>query len=136
MLDSQVPEVSHPPERRAVVADSAELAGSVGKHLACPRCHASVTVREHDIRCVRIWVRLHGHDPGMDIFFRREGPLLDVAAAQLGHQATLRRVRFKGPAADAHSARVRVPRSHDPAPAVPVPRSSVSLDRLASRDAW
>jgi hypothetical protein len=37
MLDSQVPGVSHPSERRAVVADSAELAGSVGKHLACPR---------------------------------------------------------------------------------------------------
>jgi hypothetical protein len=35
--------------------------------------------------------------PGMDIFFWREGPLLDVAAAQLGHQATLRHVRFKAP---------------------------------------
>jgi SAM-dependent methyltransferase len=35
--------------------------------------------------------------PGMDIFFWREGPLLDVAAAQLGHQVTLRRVRFKAP---------------------------------------
>lgn len=53
MQDSQVPGVSHPSERRAVVADSAELASSVEKYLACPRCHASVTVCEHDIRCAQ-----------------------------------------------------------------------------------
>ena len=74
--------------------------------------------------------------PGMDIFFWREGPLFDVAAAQLGHQATLRRVRFKAPLLTPIPPVFACPRSQDPAPAVPVPRSSVSLDGLASRDAW
>jgi len=36
--------------------------------------------------------------PGMDIFFWREGPLLNVAAAHLGRSTKLRRVRFRAPA--------------------------------------
>jgi SAM-dependent methyltransferase len=36
--------------------------------------------------------------PGMDIFFWRTHPLLNVAAAHLGRAATLRRVRFQAPA--------------------------------------
>ena len=36
--------------------------------------------------------------PGMDIFFWRERPLVDVAAAHLGRTTTLRRVRFRAPA--------------------------------------
>ena len=36
--------------------------------------------------------------PSMDIFFWRERPLMDVAAAHLGRSTTLRRVRFRAPA--------------------------------------
>lgn len=52
MREFQAAGVSRQPEQVAMTRDSAELARSVEEHLACPWCHASVTVREHDIRCI------------------------------------------------------------------------------------
>lgn len=43
--------VKHPLPERAAVRDPYELARSVETYLACPRCHASVVVRDGQIRC-------------------------------------------------------------------------------------